>query len=251
MPLSPFIIVLIIFLRYAIIAAIPFLIYYVWKRKKWSYKKIQAKFPKNKDYFREFLYSMLTIFIFGGIAISLMHPAIKPYTKFYEDINTYGSGYFFLSIFMCIFLHDTYFYWTHRFMHLKPIYQFFHKTHHKSTNPSPWAAFAFHPAEAVVEAGIVVLIVFTFPIHPFAIIAFILFMMVYNVYGHLGYEIYPKGLIKHPLGKWLNTSVSHNMHHQYFEGNYGLYFLYWDYWMGTLRKDYKEQFEEVKTRNQT
>jgi sterol desaturase/sphingolipid hydroxylase (fatty acid hydroxylase superfamily) len=50
------------------------------------------------------------------------------------------------------------------------------------------------------------------------------------------------------LGKWINTSVNHNQHHQYFKGNYGLYFLFWDRMMGTIRKDYDEKFDEVKNR---
>jgi sterol desaturase/sphingolipid hydroxylase (fatty acid hydroxylase superfamily) len=42
--------------------------------------------------------------------------------------------------------------------------------------------------------------------------------------------------------------VNHNLHHQYFKGNYGLYFLFWDRMMGTIRNDYDERFEEVKSR---
>jgi len=80
--------------------------------------------------------------------------------------------------------------------------------------------------------------------------AFIFFfaMIAYNVYGHLGYELYPKGFAKHRIGKWINTSVSHNQHHQFFKGNYGLYFTIWDRLMGTLRKDYEQRFDEIASR---
>jgi lathosterol oxidase len=117
-----------------------------------------------------------------------------------------------------------------------------------STNPSPWAAFAFHPYEAIIEAGIVVVIAFIMPVHPLALALFLLFMMVYNVYGHLGYELYPNGFSRSWLGRWINTSVNHNQHHQFYKGNYGLYFLWWDRWMGTLRPDYDEKFDEVTSR---
>ena len=72
--------------------------------------------------------------------------------------------------------------------------------------------------------------------------------MVYNVYGRLGYEVYPKEFSRAWLGRWINTSVNHNQHHQFFNGNYGLYFLWWDRWMGTLRTDYDRQFDDVKNR---
>ena len=40
------------------------------------------------------------------------------------------------------------------------------------------------------------------------------------------------------FGRWINTSVAHNLHHEHFEGNYGLYFLVWDRRIGTIREDY-------------
>lgn len=57
-----------------------------------------------------------------------------------------------------------------------------------------------------------------------------------------------RGFSRHWLGKWVNTSVNHNQQQQFFKGNYGLYFLFWDRMMGTIRKDYEEKFEEVKSR---
>jgi Delta7-sterol 5-desaturase len=75
-----------------------------------------------------------------------------------------------------------------------------------------------------------------------------IFSLVYNVYGHLGFELYSNGFNTHWFGKWINTSVSHNMHHQYFKGNYGLYFTIWDRMMGTLNKNYDNAFEEVTSR---
>lgn len=131
-------------------------------------------------------------------------------------------------------------------MHHPAVYKLVHRVHHLSTNPSPWAAMAFHPIEAVIEASVIIVIAVLFPIHPLTIAIFLLGMMIYNVYGHLGYELYPRGFAKSKLGKWVNTSVSHNQHHQFFKGNYGLYFLWWDRWMGTLRDDYSHQFDEVK-----
>jgi sterol desaturase/sphingolipid hydroxylase (fatty acid hydroxylase superfamily) len=166
----------------------------------------------------------------------------------YYKIADYGTFYFVFSIFLMILVHDTYFYWTHRWMHRKSVYRWVHKVHHLSTNPSPWAAMAFHPIESFVEGMVIAVIAFLFPVHPLAIGLFLLFMMIYNVYGHLGYELYPKGFAKSAIGRWINTSVNHNMHHQHFTGNYGLYFLWWDRWMGTLHQDYDQQFEEVKTR---
>lgn len=70
-------------------------------------------------------------------------------------------------------------------------------------------------------------------------------MIAYNVYGHLGFELYPKGFANNIWGRWINTSVNHNQHHQFFTGNYSLYFLLWDRVLGTLRTDYSDKYNEV------
>jgi lathosterol oxidase len=51
--------------RYFMFATIAFVIFYILFRRKFFYKKIQAKFPKNTDVLREMAYSVLTIAIFS------------------------------------------------------------------------------------------------------------------------------------------------------------------------------------------
>ena len=232
--------------RYLLLAGIPFLIFYVWKKNQKQASKIQPKFQKTADYQREVFYSVLTFVMFSVIGVLLYHPVVRPHTLLYKDWNQYGTAYGILSFFLLILLHDTYFYWTHRAMHHPKLFKAFHLVHHKSTNPSPWAAFAFQPTEAFVEAGILILAAFVMPLHGYVILAFLVFMTTYNVYGHLGWELYPARFNRHFLARWLNTSVNHNQHHQYFRGNYGLYFRWWDELMHTTRADYDATFEQVK-----
>ena len=170
---------------------------------------------------------------------------LRPHTQIYSEVDKYGWGYFGLSLVLVLLIHDAYFYWAHRAMHHPRIYRFVHFTHHRSTNPTPWAAFAFHPIEAVVEAGIIFFIAFLFPVHAGVILLFVLVMTVYNVYGHLGWELYPAGMARHAIGRWINTSVSHNQHHKHAHSNYGLYFLWWDRWFGTLHPEYESAFERT------
>lgn len=236
--------------RYYLIAAVAFLFFYIFLRARVRYKKIQPRFPKTSDYLREIGFSSLTILIFGIIVVVLNSPAVAPYTTRYKDIAEHGWLYYFLAFPLMFIMHDTYFYFTHRIMHHKALFNWFHLVHHKSVNPSPWAAYAFHPLEAFVEQGIVIVFYFTIPIHITQLAMFFLLSIIYNVYGHLGYELYPRGFSKSFFGRWINTSVSHNQHHQYFKGNYGLYFLFWDRVLGTIREDYDTRFEEVKSRKE-
>ena len=232
-------------MRYVFFGGIAFLIFYVLLKKSNRFKKIQQRWPTIKDYQREITYSMITFCIFALVPLVLNNPSIKPHTIIYTKINQYPVWYSIVIFPVMLVLHDCYFYFTHRMMHHPRLFNFFHLVHHKSTNPSPWAAFAFNPSEAIVESGIIYVFAFTIPIHFLHIFTFLIFMTAYNVYGHLGFELYPKGFNKHWLGRWMNTSVNHNMHHQYFKGNYGLYFTFWDRVMNTLRKDYDERFAAV------
>jgi len=235
--------------KYYLIAGAIFFLFYVVLKNKILHKKIQSLFPKNADYLREILYSTGTIFIFGCIPLLIIaNPAVRVHTTLYDNISDYGWFYYFLAYPIMFIMHDTYFYWTHRIMHHKSLFNIMHLVHHKSTNPSPWAAYAFHPLESIVEVGIFVVFLFTIPVHRSHLATFFLLSIMYNIYGHLGWELYPKGFSKSFIGKWINTSVNHNQHHKYFKGNYGLYFLFWDRIMGTIRADYDEAFEEVKSR---
>ena len=241
---------LLISIRYFVIAGIFWLVWYIIRRKKISFKKIQLKFPTSKDYQREILFSVITIFIFSAVPTIMLLTPVRKYTQFYTNLEDHSSIYFWLAFPAMFIVHDTYFYFSHRLMHHPKLFKAFHLLHHKSTNPSPFAAFAFQPAEAVVEAAIFAILLLIMPLCKWHLFAFFLLQMVYNVYGHLGWELYPKNFNKNWFGKWINTSVSHNQHHHYFKGNYGLYFLWWDRVFGTLREDYDQTYDEVKSRTE-
>lgn len=230
--------------RYFTVAGTAFILFYFLLHRFILSRKMQSKFPKVADYGRDILYSGITILIFSAMA-AFVFVVLEPYTFFYQDVEKYGWFYFFLSFPLMVLVHDAYFYWMHRIMHHPKLYKSAHRVHHQSTNPSPWTAYAFHPLEAVIEAGIILVLGFVMPVHLGAFALFMLFQITYNVYGHLGYELYPKNFHRTAIGKWINTSTAHNQHHQFFHGNYGLYTLIWDRLFGTLRSDYDQKYERV------
>jgi len=235
--------------RYFLLAGITFVISYVILKPRIAKQKIQASFPASKDYWREVIYSFSSMVIFAVIVTAIVfNPAVRPYTTIYREISEFGMAYYLLAFPIMFVIHDTYFYWIHRIMHHPSLFKWFHLVHHKSTNPSPWAAYAFHPLEAILENGIILIFYFSIPMHVTHVPIFFLFSIIYNIYGHLGWELYPKGFSRTAIGRWVNTSVAHNQHHKYFKGNYGLYLLFWDRVMGTLREDYDQAFDSVKAK---
>ncbi|MFY0628031.1 MAG: sterol desaturase family protein [Reichenbachiella sp.] len=222
-------------------------VYYIYyqssAKKRLHSSKIQKEYTSDKILKHELKLSFVTLLmhvIEGGIVIWF---ATHGYTLIYSDISEYGIAYFIGSIIAMILLHDAYFYWTHRLMHVKWIYPAVHKFHHKSLNPSPWAAFSQTPWEAAIAGLIFIVFAWLFPTHWLALSFFVLYMTVMNIMGHNGFEVYPKGFSKSWFGKWNTTVTHHNMHHKYFHGNFGLYFNFWDRWMGTEREDYHENYD--------
>lgn len=232
--------------RYFVFAGLAYLIFYISKNHPWRRLKIQTRTPLKKIVRLELRYSLSTIAIFTVIIWWLVFSPFSVHTRVYSPANKYGMIWFWASVVVAIFMHDTYFYWTHRLMHWKRIFRFAHHIHHKSHNPSPLAAYSFHPLEAIVEVGIIPVIVFTIPIHPMALAFFGVYMIAMNVVGHLGYELFGKRFMQSRWLKYfLNTSTHHNMHHKYSSCNYGLYFNFWDRILGTNHPQYEETYVEI------
>jgi sterol desaturase/sphingolipid hydroxylase (fatty acid hydroxylase superfamily) len=194
---------------------------------------------------REIAHSLRSIAVFGLVTLAMVCVARLGWTRLYYRVADYGWAWFALSIGLMIVMHDAYFYWTHRLMHHRRLYRFFHHTHHLSTSPTPWAAYAFSPAEAFVQAGIGPLVVFTIPVHPTAFAAFMVWQITFNVLGHCGYEIFPRWFMRTPAGWVLNSVTHHALHHEKFRANFSLYFNVWDRLMGTNHRDYEHRFAEA------
>jgi Delta7-sterol 5-desaturase len=235
---------------YCLFAGVAWLSCYVIFRRLWLSRKVIPHFPDRASMRREVFYSLLTLAIFSIVGLVTLWAAKRGWTQMYWRLNAHSGAWFWASVGLTIVLHDTYFYWTHRLMHHRKLFRWLHRTHHRSHNPSPWAAYAFDPLEAVVQAGIFPLAVFLYPIHPFAFGVFMLWQIIHNVLGHNGYEIYPRWLMDTWLGKLLNTTTNHVMHHEFQRGNYGIYFNIWDRVMGTNHEHYEARFREVTSRGQ-
>lgn len=180
--------------RYLIFAGTAYLIFYGIKRHDWLFMKIQQRFPERKQVLTEIKYSVLTFVVFAcvvvGIRLLITHNILE--TRIYRNFSEHSIGYYIASTVFIIFFHDTYFYWMHRLMHHPLLYERVHKIHHLSKDPTPWAAFAFHPFEALLEIGFVPLLIFALPLHFTSLLILSLWQVIFNVMGHLGYEVFPR-----------------------------------------------------------
>ena len=231
-------------LRYFIVVGVFFSIFYIFRKNYYNHLKIQQKFPDKKMIYSEIFFSFLTMLIFAAIAYMMLYLKNHNYLSIYVNVSDYGVPYFILSIIFLIAFHDFYFYVTHKMIHHKKLF-FIHKRHHLSTNPTPWAAFSFSPIEAIIQIIWIPIIALFVPLHFYAIIIWSIFMMIMNVIGHLGYEIFPKNFLDGFIGKILLSSTHHNLHHSRSKRNFGLYFTFWDKIFRTEDENYRLTYEKI------
>jgi len=140
-----------------------------------------------------------------------------------------------VSLLLFLLLHDTWFYWTHRALHSPSLFSRFHAVHHASRPPTAWAAMSFHPGEALSGAFVIPALVFVIPVHVAVLGLVLAIMTVMGVANHMGWEMFPRWLVRGRAGAMLITASHHQRHHQLYAGNYGLYFRLWDRVCGTDR----------------
>jgi Delta7-sterol 5-desaturase len=157
------------------------------------------------------------------------------WTLIYEDVSAYPLWWLPVSVFLYLFAHDSWFYWTHRLMHRPWWFKTMHAVHHASRPPTAWAAMSFHPYEALTGAIVIPALVFLIPIHAAALGLVLAIMTIMGVTNHMGWEMFPRGMVNGRLGDWLITATHHQRHHDEYRGNYGLYFRFWDRLCGTDR----------------
>jgi sterol desaturase/sphingolipid hydroxylase (fatty acid hydroxylase superfamily) len=231
--------------RYLLVAGPAFVVVWIWGRERWQNRLIQGAFPKAEKLWHDLRWSMSTVLVFSVVGVGIYYAGRAGVLRRYEDIAERGWLWFAFTLVLLIVLQDTYFYWTHRALHHRRLYRAVHRVHHRSTNPSPWTAYAFSPAEALVHAAFVPLVWLVVPMHEAAVFIFLAFMIARNVLGHLSVELYGPGFARGRFSGWHTTSTHHALHHQYFTSNYGLYFTFWDRLMGTTDRRYQATFERV------
>lgn len=157
----------------------------------------------------------------------------RGWTRIYPDLNAFPLWWLPVSVLLYLLLHDAWFYWTHRLLHLPGPFRIAHAVHHASRPPTAWAAMSFHPLEALSGAVVIPALAFLVPIHVAALGAVLAIMTLMGVTNHMGWEIFPRALVHGPAGRWLITASHHQRHHARYRCNYGLYFRFWDRLCGT------------------
>ncbi len=232
------------FTRYIVAAGLVATTVWLLMRTPLKSRKIQKRQATAADITREILQSVRSCIVYIGVTVALVWGINMGYL---QDVGeSFGLAKDLLLLALMIIAHDTYFYWTHRAMHLPMLYKRFHLAHHRSVTPTPFAAYSFSVGEATAMGFFVLIWQVFIPTPGLVLLPFLLFQITRNAMGHAGFELMPRWWLSTRATRWINTTTHHDLHHAgSFHHNYGLYFTFWDKLMGTEHPDYVATFSRV------
>lgn len=229
-------------IRYALFATSFWLLLWVILARPLADRRIRADRPPARQLRREFLYSLRSTAVFATLSLLATLVLKAGWPNGDHIARALGPLWFAASLILMIVAHDAYFYWVHRLAHHRGLFRWVHRRHHLSNNPSPFTAYSFDLAEAVLMGSFVPLWVLLVPTQWAVVDLFVLHQIVRNTLLHCGIEVMPARADGRPRFDWLTTTTHHDLHHGRMGWNFGLYFTWWDRWMGTEHPDYHARF---------
>ena len=135
------------------------------------------------------------------------------------------------------------FYWIHRALHWGPLYRHVHSLHHRNVNVGPWSGLSMHPVEQLIFFS-AVLVHLVVPAHPLHILFHMQHQALTAASSHTGYE----DLLVRDRRQLSLGTFHHQMHHRYFEVNYGNLEMPWDKWFGSFHDGTAGAHERLRHR---
>ena len=138
---------------------------------------------------------------------------------------------------------SAHFYWIHRLLHWPPMYKHVHSLHHRNTHIGPWSGMSMHPVEHLFYLSSV-LVHFIIPSHPVIVLVHLYTRAMAPAFSHAGFEkvlLNDKKLVE-------AADFHHQLHHRFFECNYGNVDTPWDRWFGSYHDGSDEATQQMRQR---
>lgn len=222
---------LIIGVRYLLVAGGVW--WATWGRASGAGTRLNRDRPSRRLMLHEIRYSLLSTPIYAFPAAVALEAWKAGGTKLYLDPAAYPLWWLPASFLLLLVVQDTHYYWTHRLLHDRRLFGWAHAAHHRARDPSPFASFAFDPAEAALTAWLLPALAFLIPLNIWMLAVMLTVMTATAVMNHCGWEMWPDRWVRGGIGSSLITATHHSRHHTHMKTNYGLYFRWWDRACGT------------------
>ena len=154
-----------------------------------------------------------------------------------------SPGWFFAGLVLLPIWSAFHFYWVHRLLHAPFLYRRVHSLHHRNVNVGPWSGLSMHPVEHLLYASSL-LIHLVWPSDPILVIFHVIYLGPGAAMTHTGYE----DLLLRDKRRLALGTFYHQLHHRYYECNYGNQEMPWDRWFGTFNDGTAEAVRETRER---
>ncbi len=182
----------------------------------------------------------------SGITICTIFESITfwIYANNYISVPTFVDHplYLVICIYGVFFVGAAHFYLIHRLSHWPPLYKISHELHHRNANTGPWTGISMHPIEHLLYFSVLIITWFV-PVHPFIIVFISIWFIVGPAPSHSGFDFLSLNGKKISTGEWY-----HQLHHQYFDLNYGITISPLDKVFGSWHDGSKESLLKQKER---
>lgn len=225
------------------------LYFYSFKRQGDALKFDKRDLARNNRVFtlRNQVWDNIIWSLASGVTVWTAYEALMMWAMangYVPTLNWSENPICFVLLFALVPLWESfYFYLIHRMIHFPFLYRHIHYLHHRNVNVGPWSGLAMHPIEHVIYLGSV-LIHFVVPAHPVHILYHLQYFTLTAATTHAGFAGFSvAGRNRFALG-----TFHHQMHHRYFECNYGGLEVPWDKWFGSFHDGTAESHERFLER---
>ncbi|MBS34415.1 MAG: desaturase [Thiotrichales bacterium] len=222
---------------------------YTWRKQGDSYRYMRRSPTENHKKFlggRQLTDNMFYV-LASGVTIWTLYEVmlwlafangVSPVVSFAENPVWFVLWFPLIGIW-----YSFHFYWVHRFLHWKPMYDHVHAVHHRNVTTGPWSGFSMHPVEHLLYLSSL-FIHLVVPSHPIHMLFHAYWLTLATATSHSGYE----ALV---VGTSTRTTIStffHAMHHRYFTCNYGNVELPMDRWFGSFNDGTSAETRRLQAR---
>lgn len=169
----------------------------------------------------------------SGIGIVTVYEVVMLWGQAHGLFSTLTWGdhpVWFVSLFVIIpVLNALHFYGVHRLLHWSVLYRIAHALHHRNVNIGPWSGISMHPIEHILYFSSLLVHV-VLPSHPIHVFFHVYWLTLGAAASHSGYH----GLVVRDKERIALGTFYHQLHHRYYECNYGNLEFPVDKWFGSF-----------------
>ncbi|MDH5694555.1 MAG: sterol desaturase family protein, partial [Gammaproteobacteria bacterium] len=187
--------------------------------------KIENESLARNQIRKEILASLRSVLVFallGGITFNFLK---QDWLRVNGDIAIHQ---WLIEILLLYLWNEMHFYFSHRLLHVRPLFRYIHKVHHQSRIVTPFSTWSFHWLEAAILGSVLPLAILIYPFSVWSLALLPVISLFWNIIGHSNV------CSTNPfLGIFSQASARHAMHHKHIDRNFGFSLPYFDRWLGT------------------